>query len=252
MTTILTIANHKGGVGKTALAAHIAWYYAGLGQRVLAVDLDAQANYTATFTTRDDVIRPGAADALFDEDAAMPTPALVADNLHLIRASIELDTIDARSEIETVYAFRDRLPKLAQQHHCDIVVIDTPPTLKARTTAAISSSTHVITPFVPEVYSITGLEDLFRHIARVRRTINHGLRDPIGVCNLVNPQASLHSHLITDVAKQMTVLKPYLNRRIAVAEALASQQPVWSMKGAKIAGDEWRALCATIDTSVRA
>lgn len=249
---IITVANHKGGVGKTALAAHIAWHYAEQGLRVLAIDLDAQANFTGTFTERDAVVRPGGADALFVENdaAALPTPIAINDRLSLVRASTELDTIDSRSEVETVYAFRERLPELAGDS-TDIVIIDTPPTLKARTTAALAASHRVITPFVPEVYSITGLEDLFRHIARVRRNINHGLGDVIGVANLVNAQASLHTQLVEEVSQRLNVLKPYLHRRIAVAEALASQQPVWSLRGAKVAGDEWIALCRTVQETVR-
>lgn len=246
---ILTVANHKGGVGKTAIAAHLGWYLAEQGANVLLVDLDAQANFTGTFTSRDEVMRAGGAEALFSESAPLPTAINVGDRLSLVRASIELDAIDNTSELESTYAFRDRLPEIAGKH-TDYIVLDTPPTLKVRTTAALAVSHRVVTPFVPEVYSITGLEDLFRRIQRVRRHINHQLGDVIGVANLVNAQASLHQELITGVSQRMNVLRPLLHRRIAVAEALASQQPVWTLRGAKVAADEWRALCGAVKETI--
>jgi len=242
----ISIANHKGGVGKTAIATHLAWFLAEEGLRVMVVDLDLQANCTGTFTTRDNVVRPGGSEALFAENTPLPARLRLDDHLSLVRASIELNTIDSNASVGAPYVFRDRLRELAGDD-TDAIVIDTAPAPRsARLSAALAASDHVVTPFVPEIYSVTGLSDFFAEVNNVRRYINHGLGEVIGVCNLVNSQASLHQEILENVSKLMRVVSPSLHRRIAVAEALVTQQPVWRIKGAKPAGDEWRAMLSAL------
>lgn len=240
---IITIANHKGGVGKTALAAHLLYFAGEAGLRVLGVDLDAQANLTGTFVERDSVLaRPNAAQ-LFT--ATTPPQPFATDtaNVSLLPASPDFSDVD-KGSATTLFNARKLLREVAAGF--DLVVIDTPPALGLRVLAALAASDRVIAPLLPERYSTDGLNTLLNEIGTIRANLNAGLAAPEFVFNMVNPTAKTHDALITELRTIFPSAIPTLYRHIAVADALSDGRPVWRKATHAGAAREWRETCGAL------
>ena len=155
-TKIITIANHKGGVGKTTSTASIGDALAILGKKVLLIDLDAQQNLTFTLTlTQNEEPETSVYDALV-KDAPLPI-VNVRKNLDLVPASLEL----ARAEIDmaTKIAREGILKSLLEDYRdkYDYILIDCPPSLGIVTTNALVASDRLYIPLTAEALPMKGL-----------------------------------------------------------------------------------------------
>ena len=171
-TKIITIANHKGGVGKTTSTASIGDALAILGKRVLLIDLDAQQNLTFTLTQNEEPET-----SVYDElvkDAPLPI-VKVRKNLDLVPASLEL----ARAEIDmaTKIAREGILKSLLEDYlnKYDYILIDCPPSLGIVTTNALVASDRLYIPLTAEALPMKGLAMLDDVVGEVRRRVNSSL-----------------------------------------------------------------------------
>ncbi|WP_051105819.1 ParA family protein [Parafrankia discariae] len=190
---VVAFFNNKGGVGKTSLVYHLASMYADLGRRVLAADLDPQANLTASFLDEDALERLWHPEARRSTAPARtihgmlrpliegtgdiaPAPGqLVSDNLVLLPGDLELSGFE--DELSQAWprclegpgnprAFRvmsalGRLVRaVADLHDVEIVVIDVGPNLGVINRAALVASDHVVVPLAPDLFSMQGLRNL--------------------------------------------------------------------------------------------
>lgn len=166
---VISIANHKGGVGKTTSTASIGCGLALRGKRVLLIDLDAQQNLSFTLTQNED---PDLSvyDALV-KDVALPV-VKVKDNVDLVPASLEL----ARAEIDmaTKIAREGILRSLLEEHleKYDYVLIDCPPSLGIVTTNALVASDELYIPLTAEALPLKGLTMLDDVVSEVRKRVN--------------------------------------------------------------------------------
>ncbi len=171
-TKIITIANHKGGVGKTTSTASIGNALAILGKRVLLIDLDAQQNLTFTLTQNEEP-ETSVYDALV-KDSPLPI-VKVKENLDLVPASLEL----ARAEIDmaTKIAREGILKSLLEDYRdkYDYVLIDCPPSLGIVTTNALVASDRLYIPLTAEALPMKGLAMLDDVVGEVRRRVNPSL-----------------------------------------------------------------------------
>ncbi|MGK4004818.1 AAA family ATPase [Sorangium sp. So ce1036] len=191
---IIAFFNNKGGVGKTSLVYHIAWMYAELGIRVLAVDLDPQANLTAAFLDEDRLAE------LWDEDEKSETihecirPLLegtgdignphieeIGDNLSLIPGDLALSSFeDELSQqwpqcadgkpraFRVITAFWRAIRKASLANDPGVVLVDVGPNLGAINRAALVASDHVVVPLSPDLFSLQGLKNLGPTLRRWR------------------------------------------------------------------------------------
>lgn len=171
--TVITIANHKGGVGKTTSTASIGMALALLGKKVLLIDLDAQQNLSFTLTQNED---PDVSvyDSLVKD---VPLPVInIKDNLDLVPASLEL----ARAEIDmaTKIAREGILKTLLEDHmdKYDFILIDCPPSLGIVTTNALVASDRLYIPLTAEALPLKGLTMLDDVVGEVKRRVNPDLR----------------------------------------------------------------------------
>ncbi len=181
---VITFLNNKGGVGKTSLVYHLAWMFADLGKKVLAVDLDPQANLTAAFLSEDQLELFGTDGATTIYDCFQPmlrgtgpiaSPVLTpfAENLHLLPGDINLSRFE--DELATqwskcndgderafrvITAFWKVMMMGAESCQADIILVDVGPNLGAINRAALVATDHVVVPLAPDLFSLKGIENL--------------------------------------------------------------------------------------------
>lgn len=186
-TTVLTFFNNKGGVGKTSLIYHLAWMYASLNKRVVAVDLDPQSNLTAAFLNED------AIEALWNEkkkgstiyhcvkpltdvgDIVEPVMQPIAPYLHLIPGDVELSGYeDALSgewpssmgdknlyrPMRMLSSFWQVMQMGAAQVGADIILVDIGPNLGAINRSVLIATNKVVIPLGADLFSLQGLTNL--------------------------------------------------------------------------------------------
>lgn len=244
---IVTVANHKGGVGKTAVCAHLVFCAAEQGKRVLAIDFDAQGNLTDTLTERDLTLAWPNAAALFERGPApvattVATPFLQG-NVDLLPATAGLDDVE-RGPASSRFAAIENIRALSEQY--DLVLIDTPPSLGLRFEVALTVSNRVVAPLLPEKYSIDGLVTLVDQVDQVRRHTNPGLEEPRFILNLVNRQANSHRLVMEGLEQIYHLSAGPLYRAIAVVDALTDRRPVWHRPSNSEAAKQWKDACMAL------
>lgn len=183
---VVAFFNNKGGVGKTTMVYHLSWMFAELGVRVLAVDLDPQANLTAAFLDDDRleflIEQDGAPRTIFGAvqplqsgagDVGIPHIEAITDNLSLIPGDIALSTFeDSLSEVWPKCLDRDeralritsafwRVSRRAgESKNADIIVIDVGPNLGAINRAALIAADYLVIPLGADLFSLLGLRNL--------------------------------------------------------------------------------------------
>lgn len=192
---VIAFFNNKGGVGKTTLVYHLAWMYSELGARVLAADLDPQANLTAAFVDEDkleelwpdDDYRPtiyGCLQPLIrgTGDVGVPDVAALSEGLGLLPGDLLLsgfeDELSAQwpncmdgSEraFRVISAFWRLLQMAADRQEAALVLVDVGPNLGAINRAALISSDFVVVPLAPDLFSQQGLRNLGPALRRWRQ-----------------------------------------------------------------------------------
>lgn len=172
-TRILAIANHKGGVGKTTAVASIGAALAAKGYKVLLVDLDAQANLTASLSTAEDEGRT-LYNALRDRQD-LPIVE-VTDNLSLSPSSLDLAGVELELSgmMSREFILKDLLEPVAGIY--DFILLDCPPSLGLIAVNAFVAATDVIVPLTAEALPYKGLAMLRDVLGMVQRRLNPSLR----------------------------------------------------------------------------
>ncbi|MBD8525992.1 ParA family protein [Pseudomarimonas arenosa] len=236
---IVTVANHKGGVGKTALAVHLVFRAAESG-KVLAIDLDAQGNLTSSLVSRGNAVGRPSADQLFTGEHCPKPMATGLQNIDLLPASVALNATD-RLNLSSGLQARSWIRELAKQY--DVVVVDCAPALGLRLTAALAASNRVVVPLIPELYAVEGVASVLGEATAIQEHLNPDLKPADFVLNMVIKQANSHAAITKKLASMVNLRKPYLHRRIAVADALAERRPVWHGGNSPAASYEWKEIC---------
>ncbi len=162
MTTIIAVANQKGGVGKTTTTANLGASLAEIGQRVLLIDLDPQGNLTAAFGLNN---QTGSTVAQALLDRAFPMPILEATNhgpggVSVVPASIPLATVESALMTKLGRELRLRDQILTVANRFDFILIDTPPSLGLLTINALVAASRVVIPTEARYFSLQGLQML--------------------------------------------------------------------------------------------
>ena len=229
MTQIISIANQKGGVGKTTTAVNLSAALAKIGKKVLLIDCDSQANAT----TGMGIDKPSLTSSLYQGliDAAdmgeimLPT---VLPKLTMIPADIDLIGF----EIEMVAA-KDREKKLkaliAQvADQFDYVVVDCPPALGLLTLNAFTASDSVLIPLQSEFFALEGLGQLLDTIRRVKSSFNPGLKIKGILFTMFDKRTNLSRNVVEDAEKYFKdmVFKTKIPRNVKLGEAPSYGLPV--------------------------
>lgn len=250
MRTIV-INNQKGGVGKTTVAVHLAWFLAEEPEaRVLFVDLDAQANASSVLSDERQV---GLSSRLFLDPEYRVRGA---PGINVLAADEQLNIIDPQMNVA--------VPRMAKafaelESEFDYCVIDTPPAWGARNYAALLVTDHVISPIDLESFALQGVATLRKQIRLVEEQGRKGRR--VGFLGLLpsrfvsnSPRQRENLKALIAQAGTSLMFEGVLTQRQGYAEAVAVKTPVWNIKktSAQEAGREARHVLTAIKSRMSA
>jgi len=249
LTRIYTMVNQKGGVGKTTTAINLGAYLAALGQRVLVVDLDPQANATASLGVDKSTVAGGTYEALLGTPA---TPfILLNDRLQLSLLPSSPALAGAEVELVEELARETKLKQALQpmDGRYDYILVDCPPSLGLLTVnGLVAAQDGVIVPVQCEYLALEGLGQLTETIQRVRSALFPDLRVRGVVLTMFDPRTNLSSDVVTEVKKHFPnqVFRAVVPRSIRLAEAPSYGLPISAYAPSSIGAQAYEALAKEV------
>ncbi|RLE19422.1 MAG: hypothetical protein DRJ50_12215 [Actinobacteria bacterium] len=228
-STIVAIANQKGGVGKSTTAINLGAGLAYQGERILLVDLDPQGNTTSGLGIDRSAIEYSTYDLLVEDVAVddVIEPSSVRD-LFVVPATIEL----AGAEIELVSMFsrEARLGKALEPiaEDYDFILVDCPPSLGLLTVNGLAAADEVLIPIQCEYYALEGVSQLMKNIQLVQRSLNPQLNIEGVLLTMYDGRTTLAADVVAQVREHFgdTTYRTVIPRTVRLSEAPSYGEPI--------------------------
>lgn len=242
MAKIVSIINHKGGVGKTATAANLGAALQIRGKRVLLIDMDAQSNLTdclGVSTELDDTIYQAMR-------GYIPLPIVKnEDGLDIVPSCLDMSAIEM--EIMQKYAREQILHKLLRpvQEQYDYILIDCPPSLSILTINAMTASDCIIIPVEAEYLAMRGMGRLTNVIHEVKNNLNPKLR----ISGILITKYDRRKNFNQDIQEiirdtfQGDVFTTTIRTNVAIGEATAAKHDIFHYAPKSSGAEDYASFC---------
>jgi chromosome partitioning protein len=241
---IISLLNHKGGVGKTTSSINIGAGLVELGKRVMLLDLDPQANLTLSLGI------PRQKSTIYEalRGEAQLEPYTVKKNLDVVTSSLDLSGAEMElvNEAGREYILRELFEQV--KHDYDYIIIDCPPSLGLLTLNALTSSTMVYIPLQTEFLALQGLTKIKQVVDKVRFRLNRQLHIGGVIATMYDSRRVLNRDVVETILKYFgdKVFKTYIRDNVALAEAPASRKDIFEYSKNSIGAQDYMDLCKEI------
>ncbi|MBR7742587.1 AAA family ATPase [Phycicoccus sp. BSK3Z-2] len=236
-TRVLTVANQKGGVGKTTTTVNIAAALAQAGSTVLVIDLDPQGNASTALGIEHHSEVPSIYDVLVDGDALSEVVQACPDIDGLWCAPATIDLAGAEIELVSLVARETRLQKAVDAYvserraagePVDYILLDCPPSLGLLTVNAFVAASEVFIPIQCEYYALEGLSQLLKNIELIRSHLNPRLHVSTILLTMHDARTRLSAQVAEEVRTHFSeqTLDATVPRSVRISEAPSHGQTV--------------------------
>lgn len=244
----ITLANQKGGTGKTTTTLNLAVYLAAYGKKVLIVDVDPQANASSTFLSVNSLptnVYHALAGGILPEDVIRPTGLFSMDVMpshpDLAGAAVELVSHKNRE-----FKLYDIIQRVKQGY--DFILIDCPPSLGLLTLNAIVAADYILVPVQSEYYALEGLGQLLNTVNLVKTNLGRDIKILGAVCTMYDKRNRLSRAVLKDVRQNFPgyVFDAVIPRNIALAEAPGYGKTIYQFDPASMGANAYRQLAKEV------
>jgi chromosome partitioning protein len=249
LTCVLSIANQKGGVGKTTTSINLAAALAIKKKHTLLIDLDPQSNASIAFFSSDEI--QGTMYDIFAEhpvEMAKIIRQTKDPNLHVAPARLALARLEQQmaGQFDAPFKLKDALAPILKNY--DYIVLDTPPALGILTVNALVASTHLLVPIQAAYFAIEGTDDLLETYGRIRSRPNPDLK----VLGVVITLFDKRTNISRDTHEQIratfgnALFKTRISKNVRLEESPAYKETVFTYAPKSSGAEEYKKLAQEV------
>ena len=244
MSKVISISNHKGGVGKTTSAINIGAGLHSLGKRVLLIDLDPQANLSQSLgITEPEYTIYG---AIRGEHPLRPTE--IVKGLDIVPATLDLSgaEVELSGEAGREYILRELLEPVRGSY--DYILIDSPPSLGLLTINALTASGEILIPLQAQYLALQGLAKLLEIVEKIQKRLNKELKVGGVFITQYDSRKVLNRDVVATIEGHLKgqVFKSRIRDNIALAEAPSQGLDIFRYAPKSYGAEDYLSLCKEI------